>query len=396
MATLTSGLDLAALHELVTDLHAYATLPFVLFRGDPAVANAVNELPGVSGVAPAVEGAWACETLVRGFDLLGQVFMIQQSTPGGVDVVGGSVSLPATAPALIPVINMSIGPSSHRYPFIATDPINLATQALAANMLVVAAAGNDGPGTRETVSAWAEPSWVVSVGATADPAGERLLASSSRGVRNDPQSGPDVVAYGASALDQSRFGTSFAAPRVTFCAMVIAAVYLHVQQAWNRVIGMPEQGISLVGYGIIDEGFPAGRPMVPADGLGQSVIATSTLVDALAAVRATQPSFSVHGSPTMLRRLLLAAARPIDGVSSHQVGAGFLSQELVVDYLASSSIGDVIGWFADVNSTHVSSGADRPAFDRSGLESLVNEVDLTYPTWRYDHQTRELTVIGKE
>ena len=98
----------------------------------------------------------------------------------------------------------------------------------------------------------------------------------------------------------------------------------------------------------------------------------------------------------MLRSLLLAAARPIDGLSSHQVGAGFLSHEVVVDYLASRSVGDVIGWFADVDNNYLLSGADRPAFDRDGLESLVGEVEGTYPTWRYDYETRELTVIGNK
>ena len=103
---------------------------------------------------------------------------------------------PAPA-AIVPVVNLSLGPPSAAHPMLLNDIVNLATLGLSArDCLVVAAAGNCGELGEQTVSAWAAPDWVLAVGATEDAAGTRLAPYSGRGAAEDPASGPDVVAHG--------------------------------------------------------------------------------------------------------------------------------------------------------------------------------------------------------
>src|SRR5207253_840396 len=79
----------------------------------------------------------------------------------------------ATPPALIPVVNLSLGTITLGFPTAMSDIVNLATLGASYEVLVVVAAGNCGAHDGDSMSAWARPEWVLSVGATEDPDGTR-------------------------------------------------------------------------------------------------------------------------------------------------------------------------------------------------------------------------------
>ncbi len=382
--------------ESVPDATTYRMLPFALFEGDRSLAEQVAALQGVMSVFKAPRGSKTSETLVEGFDRLAEKEFLQRNLePGEQEVIGGSKGPPPTQPALMPVVNFSVGPVSDAYVSRREDPVNLATLTLADNQLVVVAAGNSGAADVETVSAWAEPDWVLSVGGTADRAGTTLAPKSSRGVAGQPQSGPDVVAYGASGLDETRTGTSYAAPRVTELAMLLAAVVLQVRRIWLTVLGNQPPGIELVGAGFVDVGFDAfGRSYEPVVGLPPAGLDEQACLECFEVASGAGVETNVIGSPQLLRRLLIASARPIPGYAAHEVGAGFLDRDVVLDWLAARNGLDVLGWFTSepVDADHPAAAelARRHPFDRDSLAGLHSAVVNTWPLWCYDYRTRQL------
>src|SRR5207247_823644 len=97
-------------------------------------------------------------------------------------IVNGSEAW-AASPAIMPVVNLSLGPTSTAYPAHPADPINFASWVMSSRQLCIFAAGNHGAAREtETMSAWAEMPWVLAVGATADAVGATLATYSSRGV----------------------------------------------------------------------------------------------------------------------------------------------------------------------------------------------------------------------
>lgn len=99
----------------------------------------------------------------------------------------------------IRIINMSLGgPSSKDWE---NDPINQAVKAAyEAGIIVLAAAGNEGPG-RKTVGSPGNSPHAITVGAaddreTADPSDDTMAGFSSRGPTKDGRHKPDIVAPG--------------------------------------------------------------------------------------------------------------------------------------------------------------------------------------------------------
>ena len=123
-------------------------------------------------------------------------------------------------------------------------PVPVATEVASRQMLVIVAAGNGGErdDLTDTRSPWARAEWVLPVGATEDEAGLRIASYSGRGAE-----GPQLVAWGASGLDESVIGTSFAAPRVTREALVLAACLHTLVHAVGLQRGDEVRGIPLVG-----------------------------------------------------------------------------------------------------------------------------------------------------
>lgn len=103
----------------------------------------------------------------------------------------------------IGIINMSLGSGPDGHPYY-IDPINKAVaKAVESGMVVVAAAGNSGPGA-STIGSPADAPSTLTVGSALHP--ERLSDFSSRGPTDDNLVKPDIIAPG-------EFITSWAAPR---------------------------------------------------------------------------------------------------------------------------------------------------------------------------------------
>lgn len=159
----------------------------------------------------------------------------------------GSGSLSTVASALdwcvqhrqqdhIRVINLSLGsPGPSDGLDVVSEAVNAAT---AAGMVVVVAAGNDGPDPR-TIGAPGAATGAVTVGAMADPGkgGFYLAPFSGRGPTSDGRIKPDLVGPGANIVapkagtrDQyvSYSGTSMAAPFVAGVAALLFAANPHL------------------------------------------------------------------------------------------------------------------------------------------------------------------------
>lgn len=397
----------------VPNASPYHFLPLIALDVDDDTARAVAAIPGVIGVAAIPRDAIDARGVVDGIDILLGVADAQRTGGVGGDLYGGTaagdpypvvrpgtppvidtdpdLSL-ATPPAAMVAVNLSLGPTSVDYPAMPADPVNLASLALAQNQLVVMAAGNSGTGVTETMSAWAEMPWVLAVGSTEDAEGRRLAATSSRGIAGRPDSGPDLVAHGVSAVAPHPTGTSFAAPQITRFALLIAAALFQARHAWPGA-APADEGVRLVGAGIIDSGFEqlrreviptAALPVVGADSAGIQEIADIAGGAGL--------TLDVSGSPNRVRRLLLAAARPVPGCAPHEVGAGFVDEGGVIRQLAGLTGADAIALFCDrIPDPRVTTALERHRlFDPDELATLAAVVRVTSPLWAYDYQQQRL------
>ncbi|MDY6946148.1 MAG: S8 family serine peptidase, partial [Pseudomonadota bacterium] len=256
----------ARAREVAHHCDFYQSIPMLDIRCAIETARLIHDWPGVRGVFPAPPGADDTQGLVAGLDLLARLDYVQRLS-GTQTLVGGrrqgdnlgypvvvndngclairhdrTVDWPVS-PAALAVINLSLGTHTLEYQH-AADPVNFALAGAARNQLVVVAAGNSGTlEDRSSLSAWARQPWVLSVGAAEDEAGRQLADYSSRGVASDPDSGPDLVACGVSRLDGESVGTSFAAPRVTQFAVIVASALLQLRTALQVASGRDVEGI---------------------------------------------------------------------------------------------------------------------------------------------------------
>ena len=412
-ATRASIVELLGAHALM-----YASVPLVEMECAEELARQIAALPGVELVLPALENVDSTRAVAIGLDLLASYGELQRAGAAEGSVIGGrtederpgypivactddrvditadpSIRWPTEA-AIMPVINLSLGTKPIDYPFLLNDIVNLATYGLgsAGVQLVVMSAGNGGSTAsgRESMSAWAQAPWVLSVGATSDAEGTTLAGYSGRGVSGDPQSGPDLVAWGRSEIAPHPIGTSFAAPRVTYCAMICAAAILELRHGVQVATNQQIEGVRLVGAGFIDswgtaiwaDPFPRMPvPALPVIGLQMDGIAQVARVATTHGIE-----LDVRGSAGMLRALLLAAAQPVAEYGPHEVGAGFVSAEIVLDHLATLTGAEVLEMFGAAALTdEVRAEASRfHVFDRGQLGTLAQIVAATSPQWRYD------------
>lgn len=405
-----------AIGSAVADIRPYRHLPMVAFDSDEPTARRVAELPGVMAVVPVPPDVMDADNLIKGLDVILGIADAQRLGIPTIDLYGGTVAedpYPAlrpgsppvfdtdpsvslvTPPAAMVAVNLSLGPRSPSYGTTAADPVNLATLALSHQQLVVMAAGNEGSGPRETMSAWAEMPWVLAVGATADPEGRELAPYSSRGVPGSPESGPDLVAYGESTYRESTLeprpspGTSFAAPAVTGLALIAAAAALQLRHCWPGARD-PSEGIRLVGIGFVDKEFEElRREVVPAAALPVVGPDPDAVASVASIVAENGLAVGVRGTPEVVRRLVVGAARPMPGHGPHEVGAGFVSGPLLLSHLTSLTGADVVALFsADPLPASVAAElARRRVFDPEALELLAAVAHKTAPHWAYDFRT---------
>ena len=254
------------------------------------------------------------------------------------------------APAAIcAAVNLSQTPPNDNV--APSDPdgiVNQSTRALAELTVPVVAAGNrHTPGAvYETVSPWAEPDWVLSVGATTDAAGQIEWANSARGSARRPDVGPDLLAWGQSGIsdDPADFGTSFAAPRVSYLIALVRAWLLQVLANVDRSLGQ-SFGVPLVGVAVVDRGaalLPSRQRTPEFDALpvlGTDPKGLETLSPGL--LQQIGRAMAWPAGPALSKRILLQAVSP-PAIALNGLSAPFAHTAAVLSHLDSITIGDLL------------------------------------------------------
>jgi hypothetical protein len=266
------------------------------------------------------------------------------------------------------------------------SPVPAATEAAARQLLVFIAAGNLGErdDLSDTRSPWARAPWVLAVGATDDEEGTKIAAYSGRGPAGE---GPELVAWGASALDHAKVGTSFAAPRALREALVLAAWLHTLRHAAAMLRGQPPSGIPLVGAAMIDvgpPGWPTAQLAIPAYPLvGVDLDALAGALDALGPAAA---ALQLIPTPGRLRAALLRSARPVDAPGA----PGFVSRATTTDYLSAFDGRELAALALD----HAPDGdlPTRPLISADQLAPAIDVWDQGALHVYYDHETQEVTL----
>jgi hypothetical protein len=288
-----------------------------------------------------------------------------------------------TPPALLPVVNMSLGTVSVGFPTAANDIVNLATAAASSRVLVVVAAGNCGERDGDSMSAWARPQWVLSVGAVDDEDGTKIASYSSRG---DP--GPDLVAVGRSELDPRKRGTSFAAPRVTFLARLVVAAFCELGREVMVAQGHAPMGVPSIGYGIVDDfGDEIWWERTSSTAFQALPLVGVRAPDVAKLVGNTAEALTVRNTPAVVREVLISSARPVPGASVEEAGAGFVNLDIVIERLAAITGEEVWRWFGTGPTPAGARLGDLRLFDAAGLRDLASVLNITGPIVKFDYRT---------
>lgn len=342
------------IQALLPQARALATLPILLLDDAGTADAALAALPGVRCLPLDAE----VPGLVSALDRAGRICLGYDR-----DFSVGGVSDPAKYPvvysepvgslaptAVCAAVNLSQTPSRDNVaPSDLLSIVNQSTRALSAFTVPVVAAGNNHtPGAvYETVSPWAEPDWVLSVGATTDAAGITEWERSARGSARSPGVGPDLLAWGQSGIsdDPDDFGTSFAAPRVSFLIGLVRAWLLQVLANVDRSLGQPF-GVPLVGVVVVDRGAALlpnrhqGGPEFDAlPVLGTSPESLERLPAGV--LRQIGEAIAWPAGPALSQQLLVqavshpAAARP-------DLSAPFADTAAVLSHLDAFTIGDLL------------------------------------------------------
>jgi len=303
----------------------------------------------------------------------------------------------AAFPAIMPVINMSFGPKN---PTV-VNPMNLAITRLSETHLITIAAGNSGPAKslchiNNFVPDFEEESGVVCVGATTDESGSQLANYSSTGIVGSKRR-PCIVADGRGPMGSE--GTSFSAPKVATYACLIIDAVLQVSRVLD-FLKAPDRafGVRLVGWGMVDNAL--GRPI----GFGREELNAMPFLgvdeDSLRRVfkylasENNLPWFSIHGAP--VRQILMRSARKLNGREPHEMGAGFVNEQLVLDYLSQIRLGELLKLFCnDMDHSRLPEWVcETLVFKRDELYELSKIAASARVLWTYDYPAQVFFVNG--
>lgn len=368
------------------------TLPLV-FVGDDDLPTVMSTFPEVNCVPVDRE----LLNVLQGLDRAGLIcsHLDDELTVGGVIeaakypvLIGEPVGTFAGA-TLCAAVNLSqTPPDDDVAPSDLQGAVNQATRALAELTVPVVAAGNrhSADAEFETVSPWAEPDWVVSVGATSDAAGLVEAPTSGRGSARNPQVGPDVLAWGQSGLtdDPRFFGTSFAAPRVSFLVAFVRAWLLQLVANVDRALGFPF-GVPLVGVAVIDRAASV-LPHRQTD---------AAELDALPVFGTRQQAFDVLPGET-LRSIGQALSWPATAQISRQLlleataatgprptlSAPFADLTAVVAYLDNYPLGKLLALLK--LPAEAGDAVGEALFPAGTAERLLTVVSVSMPIWNID------------
>ncbi|HPQ97011.1 MAG: S8/S53 family peptidase [Thiothrix sp.] len=263
--------------------------------------------------------------------------------PGYVAMAEGSTQALRTLPLTEPVrlahpVALALSLQLRQQTRMGDDHVlGIATRFAAQAMPVLVAAGNWGRFGTDTLSPLAALPWTLAVGATADPEGRELHPASSTGTPGSaPGTGVTVVAYGEDAFAPGVFGTSFAVPRAITCLMLLTAFMLQLRAIAATRRNGRLGGIPLLQHLTVDRGF-AGfdtRPSLPLPMLPRLGVNHDQVIAALETLEAAGFPVQPEPDPAVMRRMLIASARPMPRYQAHETGFGFVSETTTTDYLA--------------------------------------------------------------
>lgn len=250
----------------------------------------------------------------------------------------------------VDVLNLSLG--LKRGVFEENEPIHIATKiASDAKTIVVTAAGNRGP-KNDTLQAIARAPWVISVGAT--DKNKKLLERSARGV---PDSiGPTLVTNGESdyvELDprkpQFLPSTSFACARVSrilaFVKVMVRHLTAYIEAASKGNLGAMSPPVYFLKIGYADTGAPRNiedylHPMAKSfieEGENKFCVAhckdtIHCVNEILSFLIERQQTIELIVEPKTIRSFLVSMCMKMENFRKHEVGAGYLDEQIAIDY----------------------------------------------------------------
>jgi hypothetical protein len=329
----------------------FKMLPFIALEGGhPWASNP----PAGTRITPFTETSYALAWAINR-ELLEASHLARTWAPNGNRWVLGSESTPSypilgdvdgRALQMLPLIEnarvahpsaISLSLQLRQGRVLADDDIlSIATRVASRSMPLLVAAGNWGIYGEGSLSPLAKLPWTIAVGATKDETGTERLPESSVGVkRSDLQSGVTVVAYGEDLFAPGKFGTSFAVPRALAQALTLTAFVLQIRQIdFTRRTGLLG-GIPLLLSFTVDTGF-AGydpRPSLPLPMIPRAGVDQSAVLEVIEILQHFGISPDIEPHSEIIRRMLVDSARPMPGLDSSEVGAGFVCTEGTLEYL---------------------------------------------------------------
>jgi len=215
--------------------------------------------------------------------------------------------------------------------------LSITTRVAAKSLPILVAAGNWGVFGAGTLSPLAQLPWTIAVGASSDPEGTKLLPKSSIGeVGSKCGEGLTIIAYGENEFVPGEFGTSFAVPRVLQCLLLLTNFILQLRAKEETMRTGLLGGVPLTLHITIDKGFQGfdprpslPLPMIPLHGVNREAVEST-----LNTLNAAGLALCIEPFPHIIRRMLIACAKPMNHYKPHEVGFGFVSKVSAIEYLS--------------------------------------------------------------
>ena len=385
-----SEVALAVASEVKSAGAMWASPMFVAAVDDPGLEK-VRRLEGV--VAVTIVGDEQIG-VIDGIDWVMSV-CIGQRNEWRVGGIGAGATYPAvygepvgvSAPPAIPAaVNLSLTPPNDDLaPTLPGDVVTHATRALSALSVPVLAAGNHHQlgVPYETMSPWAEPPWVLAVGATEDEAGLVEWPQSARGSSANPNIGPDILVWGQDRRSaSSTLGTSFAAARaslmIVLCRAWLSQVVANVDRLGNRDFGVP-----LFGCAVIDRNFSHEEPLLDLAALPVLATAPEGLVAASNTV--ARLTLKVESLAAQAARVLLEeAARATSQNSDAHLSAPSISLQRLMDFLDGITGPMLLRYLGASDIDPGAAAKEVPLFNAGSAEALWKLVESSMPIWQWD------------
>lgn len=390
-----------AITSLVREPQILVASPLLVVATDDPGLQQVEKVPGVVAVTIVDELQLG---LLHGIDWAIQLnlgllsdFAIGGITPGSDYPAIPNEPQGTLAPyAICAAVNLSLAPPDDDVALtLPGDPINHATRALSEFTIPVVAAGNHHSigASFETMSPWAEPDWVLAVGATSDEAGEVEWTKSGRGTARRPGVGPDILAWGQDLLSVDGFGTSFAAALMSRMIVWTRAWLLQVLANIDRLSG-GQFGVPLVGAMIVDRRFNAeGLEPADFDWAALPVLATQPgAVETLAVdeILALGERVAWPRTHHATRAVVQAAAVATSPETTIPLSAPSLTPQRLaafLDELSAPALAALLDPSAG-RGGRKSNEVAPPLFPRGTLDRIAKLVTASQPMWEFDIDKR--------